>query len=240
MLPFFSLEEKDKALKELAKLVDQDISGYTREKELIRNLVAHGFSEERAVELADWAIQWYEKSTRLAPEDEALWYSEVAKERLHEGTNKQQVADELVQLGLDREDATKLVDQVGTPRESAEQPEPEELSKEQTALAGKYSRQMWHGICWVPGGIVLAAFASGVRYSEPRIVIYLAALVAVLFGLANSISGHLGLARCKTEDITEDVDDEEKEFMCPVCGLDIQTWQRECPRCGTEIDWRER
>ena len=234
-----SLEERAKALEELLKLREQKPPGFKRKEKLIKELIKQGLTEQRAEELADWAIEWLDKNRRLTRDEELAGLRETAAELMEQGKTTREIVEELAGLGVTEEFALELVADVAGGGESEKESESVLLPEEGLELARKHARYMWHGVFWMLGGIVIAAAMLRAASSGIKSMLFLAAFGTIFYGIANLVSGHSGLLKVKRGNIDQETEDEEKEYMCPVCGLDIRIGQRRCPRCRTEMDWSE-
>jgi hypothetical protein len=56
---------------------------------------------------------------------------------------------------------------------------------------------------------------------------------------ASGIKDAIEETQGKPSSIDEGIKEEDKEFVCSICGSDIKREQEHCPNCGSEIDWSE-
>ena len=116
---------------------------------------------------------WGDKGKGRAQGENAVVHHLVVQ-RVVEGKNSKQIAEELVQAGWPEDSATRYV--TDTEQQFKQSSEGRQI------LAGKHKRGMLHGTLWVGGGLALTAATGG----------FLIFWGAVIFGLVDFLRNLAG------------------------------------------------
>jgi hypothetical protein len=190
------IPEWKKALHELVKVAGANLPEDKMHKRIVKGLIKQGVDKQRAESLADWAIKQHQEM-QLTPEEQKRFdeICEFVNQSLDEGKSKEEITDDLVTWGLDREEALIHVNESIDYREFQKGTKFDWLEAKPESLARKSARRIEHGILWLVGGLGVIVMTYTLASSDSTGATYVIGFVAVLIGLLNLTQGLTGRVR---------------------------------------------